>query len=622
MTLFGALAAGACTGELVGPASDDGGQAEDLNHEVDAQQVDSVGSQGDGSTPNKDSKSTSKDQAAPKLDKAAPKLDKAAPKLDKAAPKPDQAVIKPDIGSPPPTSGTIYYVRTKGGTSTQCTGKVNTDYPGSGSGKPCAFSHPFFAMPPGKTPLLKGGDTLLIASGAYRMGYGAPGATVNPNTCGKSYPWACVMPAIPSGKSKSAPTRILGEGWDSGCKNPPELYGVERAYRVLDLRGRSHVELGCLEVTDRSKCIDGHQLSSMRCNRTSYPYGDWANVGLVAEDSKEIILRDLDIHGLGHTGIWGGRLTNWTLERVRIATNGWVGWDGDLSQSKGSSNSGVITFKSVVVEYNGCGETYPGGKPTGCWAQSAGGYGDGLGTATTAGDWVIEDSTFRYNTSDGLDLLYHDKGGKVTVRRTRLEGNAGNQLKVTGHATLENLTVIGNCTYFTGKSFTHKVDPCRALGNPVSVEFQAGTKTTLVNSTIYGMTDVLLESGVRNSSCNGSESYTAVNNIFIGDTDYFQPWEKTNFFYQQGCGSLKVTGDYNVFWNMKTACPKLGSHDTCADPKLTAHLSTPANVTPKTGSLAINTGKAVGGLVPNLDGTRNKRPCGGGVERGSVEVCP
>jgi len=582
---------------------------------------DQAASKPDKTLPKKDQAIPKPDKALPKPDKALPKPDKALPKPDKAIPKPDKAIPKPDAGNPPPTSGTIYYVRPKGGTSTQCTGKVNADYPGSGAKKPCAFKHPFYALPPGMTPLLKGGDTLLIASGVYRMGYGAPGATAHPPTCGKYYPWACVMPAIPSGKSKSAPTRILGEGWDKGCKNAPELYGTERAFRVFDLRKRNNIQLGCLEITDRSKCIDGHSQGAMRCDRGSYPFGDWASVGVVAEDSQNVTLRDLDIHGFAHSGIWAGRLANWTLERVRIATNGWVGWDGDLNQSSGSGNTGTMTFRSVVVEYNGCGETWPGGKPTGCWAQSAGGYGDGLGTAATGGNWVFEDCTFRHNTSDGLDLLYHDKGGKVTVRRTRLEGNAGNQLKVTGHATLENLTVIGTCDYFKGKSFTYNVDTCRSLGNPVSVEFQAGTKATLVNSTIYGKTDVLLESGVRASSCNGKETFTAINNIFIGDTDYFQPWEKANLFYQQGCGGLKLTGDYNVFWNMKTVCPKLGSHDTCANPNLTAHKATPANVTPKSGSPAISTGKPVGGLVPNLDGLKKKRPCGKGLDRGSVEVC-
>ena len=35
--------------------------------------------------------------------------------------------------------------------------------------------------------------------------------------------------------------------------------------------------------------------------------------------------------------------------------------------------------------------------------------------ARPAGDWIIEDSAFLHNTSDGLDLLYHDLGGTIIL---------------------------------------------------------------------------------------------------------------------------------------------------------------------------------------------------------------
>ena len=75
---------------------------------------------------------------------------------------------------------------------------------------------------------------------------------------------------------------------------------------------------------------------------------------------------------------------------MRIAANGWVGFDGDLgSNVKDSANNGTLLFRRVVIAWNGCGETYPGKKPQGCWGQEAGGYGDGLGTASTGGDWIF-----------------------------------------------------------------------------------------------------------------------------------------------------------------------------------------------------------------------------------------
>ena len=56
-----------------------------------------------------------------------------------------------------------------------------------------------------------------------------------------------------------------------------------------------------------------------------------------------------------------------------------------------------------------------------CWGQKAGGYGDGLGTITTGGQWLIEDAFVHHNTSDGLDLRYMDGADatRVTLRRIR-----------------------------------------------------------------------------------------------------------------------------------------------------------------------------------------------------------
>ncbi|MBM3190812.1 MAG: hypothetical protein FJZ90_19090, partial [Chloroflexi bacterium] len=38
-----------------------------------------------------------------------------------------------------------YYVRPDGGSPTQCTGRVDAPYPGSGTNQPCAWDHPFRA---------------------------------------------------------------------------------------------------------------------------------------------------------------------------------------------------------------------------------------------------------------------------------------------------------------------------------------------------------------------------------------------------------------------------------------------------------------------------------------------
>ena len=219
----------------------------------------------------------------------------------------------------------------------------------------------------------------MIGPGSYRMGFGAFGT----EACSSENSWDCFMTAIPSGPSTFNPTRILGAGWDGGCSFPPELWGVERANWIFNLTQSQNVEISCLEITDHSSCVEDHADPAIRCQRDSYPYGDWAAVGLYAEDSSNVTLKNLNIHGLAHTGIWAGRLSNWTLEKVRLAANGLVGWDGDIDGA--DSNTGTLTFRQWTVEWNGCAETYPGRSPAGCWNQPAGGYGDGIGTGTTGG---------------------------------------------------------------------------------------------------------------------------------------------------------------------------------------------------------------------------------------------
>ncbi len=474
------------------------------------------------------------------------------------------------LGAAQPGQAQItYYVRTDGGSTDRCTGLVDAPDPGSGTGQPCAWDHPFRALPPDSTPRIAGGDTLIVASGSYMMGYDAPGA----DNCESDGAFGCHMPPIPSGPDPAHPTRILGAGAGAGCANPPELWGTQRSYYVVNLTGSSNVEIACLEITDHSGCVEDHT-GGLACVRDNYPFGEWAAVGIYAEDSANVHLRNLNIHGLAVGGIHAGRLTDWTVENVRIAGNGWVGWDGDIEGN--DSNSGSLTFRHWTVEWNGCGETYPGGEPTGCWAQTAGGYGDGVGTGATGGDWIIEDSSFLHNTSDGLDLFYNTLGGSITLNRIRAEGNAGNQVKTTGQAVITNSVLVGNCAFFDGQAFTYNVDPCRALGSALVVYYTGGEQVSIVNSTIYGQGDGLVGGGPREGfSCNGTETLTARNNVFLGDTDYFDPGDITFLFYQEGCASLQLGSDHNAIYNAKNVeCGvngtyvDSGSHDICGDPLL------------------------------------------------------
>ncbi len=514
----------------------------------------------------------------------------------------------------------IYYVRPDGGSAEQCTGLADAPYSGSGTGQPCAWNHPFQALPPSNTPRITGGDTLIIASGEYPMGYGAPGA----DSCDEGGSFDCLMPPIPSGPTPDRPTRILGAGWDSGCSTPPELWGTGRPWFIINLTDSSNVEIACLEITDHSGCVENHT-GGLACERDNPPYGDWAAYGLHAEDSTNVYLRNLNIHGLAAGGVHAGRLTDWTVENVRIAGNGFVGWDGDLWDDEGDSNTGTLIFRRWVVEWNGCGETYPEGEPVGCWGQEAGGYGDGVGTGETGGDWIIEDSAFLHNTSDGLDLLYHTLGGSVTLNRVRAEGNAGNQIKVAGPTTITNSVLVGNCAFFEDQPFTYWVDHCRALGNTWEIAYTSGEQVSMVNSTVYGQGDGLVGAGPREGfQCDGSETVRVQNSIFVGDADYFDPSDVTFFFYQEGCGNLKLDSDYNIAFNTKNIeCGAngdfvvSGSHDFCEDPRLSGPLAGPDfGMTLMPDSPAIDTGNST--YCPPDDYLGNPRPADGNGDGNAV----
>jgi len=525
-----------------------------------------------------------------------------------------------------------FYVRTNGGTPAQCTGLGDNPYPGSGSGQNCAWHHPFDALPPqgdGGTPavLLHGGDTLIIDAGSYEMGANAPGASVYP-ACKAGWSWDCFMAAIPSGTA-AAPTQILGAGWNSGCAAPPQLWGSEHAAQVVNLAGSSNVKVGCLEITDHSSCIESHLggNSPYACNRSSPPFGPWASRGIYAKDSSGVTLTDLNIHGLANRGILAGRLSNWTLTNVRIVANGWGGWDGDLGESSGSSDSGQMLFQNIEVGFNGCGESYPDKTIFGCWGQVEGGYGDGFGETHTSGTWTFVNSYFHHNTQDGLDMLYADNTAVISVQQTHAEGNAGNQIKLAGTSTVENSVIIGNCGYFQGKDYMSgnnaggagtAGDQCRAMGNALALSVQPNMKATVRYNTITGEGDCLIL-GINGDS---TSRVSIENNALIGKPD----WLKANqtpqpqsclFYWDSGPSTWPVTYAGNMVWQVKdNACP---AGNTCnVDPAVVNPDLYNFNATPRPDSPLINKAITTAGTLAK-DARSLPRPTMGGYDVGAVQ---
>ena len=505
----------------------------------------------------------------------------------------------------PSVLASTFYVRSDGGTITQCNGLSNSGYTGIGTGQSCAWHHPFDALPPqgdGGNPAipLHGGDTLLIGSGSYEMGLNAPGAKTSYPACNQNWSWDCFMASIPSGTS-TQPTRILGAGWDTGCSAAPQLWGSEHSVEVMTLNGSSNVVIGCLEITDHASCIESHMggSSSYACNRSNPPFGAWASYGVYAKDSSNVTLQDVNIHSMANRGIIAGRLSNWTLTRVKMIANGWAGWDGDLGESAGSSDSGAMRFDSVEIGFNGCGETYPDKQIFGCWGQQEGGYGDGLGTNVTSGNWTFVNSYFHHNTQDGLDLLYADTTATISVRQSHAEGNAGNQMKLAGSPTVNDSVIVGNCSYFQGKynmsgnnsgGANTSGDICRAMGNTLVLSVQPAMKALVQYNTITGEGDCLV------LAINGSSTSSVAlqNNALIGKPD----WVKGNqspqpqsclFYWDSGPATWPVTYAGNLTYQVKdNTCPG-GSGNICnVDPQVTNASLSAFNALPQAASPLID----------------------------------
>ncbi|MBB1060605.1 hypothetical protein, partial [Marilutibacter spongiae] len=195
---------------------------------------------------------------------------------------------------PEPAAGQRYYLRPDGGSPAQCSGTADAPYPGSGRQRACAWQSLHQALPADGPARIEGGDTLVLAPGEYMIGLGAPGT--DHGGCDEEAPWDCQLAPVPSGPSADRPTRILGRD----PAHPAVLWGNERVSAMLNLNGSSNVEIGHLEITDKSECVEFHATSAARCKRDSAPYGKWASSGITASNSRNVHLHDLDIHGLAN----------------------------------------------------------------------------------------------------------------------------------------------------------------------------------------------------------------------------------------------------------------------------------------------------------------------------------
>ena len=138
---------------------------------------------------------------------------------------------------------------------------------------------------------------------------------------------------------------------------------------------------------------------------------------------------------------------------------------------------------------------------------------------------------------------------------------------------------------------------------------------------VYGEGDCLL---LIDDSCGATAEFISRNNVFVGDTDFLQPFESTCFYYSE-CATLNFDQDYSIVDGTKhdSSCP-WGANDLCEDPQVLGPLSGDAfGMELDTTSPALDNGLDVGamvGLIPDVDFLSLPRPVGGGVDRGAYEL--
>ncbi|MGH7745927.1 MAG: choice-of-anchor Q domain-containing protein, partial [Candidatus Dormibacteria bacterium] len=357
--------------------------------------------------------------------------------------------------------------------------------------------------------------------------------------------------------------------------------------------------------------------------------------GLIASDSQNVSLHDLNIHGLANEGIKAGRLTNYTVTNVRIYANGFAGWDNDIRngvKTADTSDHGSMTFSHVEIGFNGCGEYYPVPSTNavyGCWGQNEGGYGDGLGSGPTSGNWSFQDVYVHHNSQDGLDLLYADGTGSIVMNRVRAEGNAGNQLKVAGQATLTNSIIIGNCSYTAdpanmgGGYMDNAGDICRAGGDaiallPGSDVNNTPVQTLLQDNTITGEGNglVVVDRG------NVASTVTLTSNILLGQPN----WALTaQGFPEQASGPYlystpltSIVENNNILWNTKDVSP-CPIDMFCKAPLLTNEAINSFNAVPLANSPVIGAASASNSTISDYYG--NQRPSSSGnYDIGAIQI--
>ena len=477
----------------------------------------------------------------------------------------------------PSLHAATWYIRPDGGTNTQCTGKTNAAYPGTGSAQACAFNHPFQMLSySGAWTALAGGDTIQFVNtsgtsdtyflGEQNSGVGTDWHTQLGGICpaaNSGYPGgaSCILPALPSGTSGN-PTQVIGQNAGS-CHdathqhlvNPTILSGIGGAFSVMDTRATNYVTISCIAITQPDTCTNSTG-GSGQCSSTN----NYVKVGGLIQaysgsaGATNLTLTDFGVFGISGDGIEGSTDNSLsssgvkTFNDVHLAGNGGDGYNSDSGgcdtscEGQGTFNvhystfdwSGCVAVKPYNFNASSSANTY-----NYCHDDDSGGDGDNFVLIATGNETVnVDHSFFRWGAQDGFDSLHLgddlSTNPNVTVTDSWAEGNMGQTFKEGAGATntaINNVS-ISNCRVMaTASNFPSNPtgwnaelsDFCRASGGAWVFAMKAGTVVTVLNNTSIGYSTTMWNWGCSESSPSTCVSTGGAYAIFKNNMSYNYP---------------------------------------------------------------------------------------------------